>query len=95
MNSAIVGAVAASIGVPIVIALQARLFPTAEVDRFGPALEELGPRYRKWETVVGLLLFVLCAPIALSLWWCLRRMADWHASLLPKATITLTAMSIY
>jgi hypothetical protein len=95
MNSAYLGALAASIGVPIVLALLARLFPASTADSTGETLEDLRPRYQKWETRLGVLYLILCAPIALALWAALRRLSSWHATLLPPAAITLTAMPIY
>lgn len=68
VNSALIGALAASIGVPIAFLVLRRLFPVppgAQVDR---SLEDLRKEYGRWE-LLTLPLFLGIAPVASYLWW--------------------------
>jgi len=95
MNSAQIGALAASIGVPIVVAIFARVFPARTISSSGATLDDLRPQYEKWERRLGLLYLASCVPISLALWPCLRWLSSWHAALLPPADLTMTATPVY
>ena len=95
MGAAQLGALAASIAVPIALALLARLLPASTTDSAGPTLEELRPKYKKWDEGLTVLFLVLCAPITLALARGLQWLSARHAELLPPAEIILTAMPAY
>ena len=69
MESAIVGAIAALVGVPLVMAALARLYPRPSASTAGPKSdEELRREFRRWDLLSrGILLLV--APAAGYLWW--------------------------
>lgn len=67
-SSAWTGAVAALIGVPIVMALLRRLYPVSRDLDVGRSLDDLRREYGKWEFVTAALVFII-VPVTTFLWW--------------------------
>ena len=68
MTPGAVGAVVASIALPIVFAMLRRWFPVPPTTLAARPLDELRKEYGKWSALEVLLLFVI-APPASFLWW--------------------------
>lgn len=97
LDSGSVGAIAAAVAVPIVMAGLARLLPArppkAEVAAL--TLDELRARYRSWELGLGLGGLAAAVPIGLAAWLALRGLSAWHARLLGPADVLWVAEPYY
>ena len=78
-----------SIIVPLLLWWLARKFPAPELSDDGPTLEELRPKYRKWEFVFLALYLALWAPVSFALALPLQALARWHAHSLQADAQTL------
>lgn len=90
MNSAAIGAMAAAIAVPIVMAFLAKAFPAKTKAPSDASLESLKPRYAKWELGLTFLYIALWAPVTAAIWVPLQKAADWNAQLLAPADYRVT-----
>ncbi len=90
MNSAMVGALAAAIVVPIVMALLAKAFPPTVTAQSGASLETLKPKFAKWEVRLSLLYVALWIPVTGAIWLPLQATSDFTASLLGPADFRIT-----
>lgn len=68
-----------SIIVPLLFWWLARRYPAPELSQDGPSLEELAPRFRKWELVLVLVYMALWAPVAAALAFPLQWLGEWKA----------------
>ena len=91
MAERIIGGVAAAILTALVMAWLARAFPPPRTIGPGPALEELAPRYQKWEVLFIVVYMVSWAPVTFVLWWLLDALSDFNGRTLGPAVIILTA----
>ena len=91
MLERIIGGVAAALLTALAMAWLARTFPPPRTLGPGPALEELAPRYLKWETLFVVAYMVSWAPVTYALWWLLNALSDLNAGTLGPAAIILTA----
>lgn len=86
MNAASAGAIAAGIAIPAGLALLSRLFPSpAPTTVYFNALKTT---YRKWTTVMAVVMLAVTVPLSLLFWTILNALAHWRASLLPPAEVT-------
>jgi hypothetical protein len=97
MNSAQIGAIAASISVPIVMVLLAKAFPAKVLDPASAKsdLAALTPKYRKWEIAFSVCYIVAWIPCTLLIWVVFLGLARWHSSLLSDADFKLTTDPVF
>lgn len=87
MTDAITSVVIA-IAIPLVFWWLARKYPSPELLKDGPGLEELGPKYRKWELVLVAVYIVLWLPVSAALYAPLHFVAEWRAHLMQTDSLT-------
>lgn len=87
------GAAVALIWLPIMFALLRKLFPARPAPSSGVPLAELKAKYRKWVSLLGLLMFVTGVPLAVGLWFAMTGLASWCAGQLPSALITFAPVT--
>jgi hypothetical protein len=96
MNSAIAGATAAAIAVPILIALFAnKAFPAPQREKVAASLEELRPKYQNWEAGLTFLYGACCAVIGFLFWLILQWLGELHTQLLPDADLKITPGPVF
>lgn len=78
MTSA-VGTLLTAIAVPIVFWWLARKYPAPQLSAKGPSLEELWPKYRKWEWIILIAYFALWLPVSAAIYGPLHLVAGWRA----------------
>ena len=95
MNVPIICASAAVtlIWLPIMFALLRRLFPARPVPSSGLTLAELKARYRKWVSMLGVLMFVTGVLFSVGLWFAMGALASWSAHQLPSALVTFAPIT--
>lgn len=69
----------AAILIPISVWLMVRNYPAPQLDSEGPVLEELWPKYRKWEWIIIIAYIALWFPISDAIYWFLHVIATWRA----------------
>ncbi len=94
-NPAFLGAAAAAVGVPLVLALFARLFPTKPSPASGRSAEYLTKEYAKWERRAGFLYLAIAVPLGLLWWVLLIHLGSWVDRRLPEAEYTMTVGGLY
>lgn len=94
-NPAFLGAAAAAVGVPLVLALFARLFPTKPAPASGRSAEYLTREYTKWERRAGFLYLAIAVPFGLLWWVLLIHLGSWVDQRLPAAEYTMTVGRLY
>lgn len=77
-----------SITIPLLFWWLARQYPAPELTQDGPSLEELAPRFRKWEFALVVVYMALWAPVAAALATPLRWLAEWRARSMQVETQT-------
>ena len=91
MLERLIGGVVGAILTALLMAWAARAFPPPRSLGPGPTLEELAPRYGKWEALFIAVYMVSWAPVTYVLWWLLDALSDFNARTLGPAEIVLTA----
>jgi hypothetical protein len=74
-----VGHVLTAILVPAILWWLAKKFPSPELSKDGPSLEELAKKYRKWEVVAFVVMIALWLPVSLGIYEPLHALAGWIA----------------
>lgn len=91
----LLGAVAAAVLTALAMHWAMHAFPSRPDPGEGATLEELAPRYGKWEGLFVSLYLASWVPVTYVLWRLLRALADWNASLLGPADFVLTAEPLF
>jgi len=87
----VLGGAAAALLTAVLMTWVARAFPLRPGLGQGPTLEELAPKYAKWEGVFVAIYIVSWAPVTYGLWLLLQQLSDWNATTLGPAEILITA----
>lgn len=95
MNSAQAGALAATITVPIAMALLAKAFPAKSSPQSAATLESLKRKYAKWENRLKFVYLALWVPVTAAIWLPLQTISDWHGQLLSPAESRITPGPIF
>jgi hypothetical protein len=95
MNVPIVcaGAAVTLIWLPIMFALLRRLFPAQAAPPSGLPPEELKAKYRKWVSMLGVLMFLTGVLFSIGLWFAMSALANWSAQQLPSALVTFAPIT--
>lgn len=88
------GALAAALITGLAMAWVARAFPSRDITE-GPTLEQLAPRYGKWEALFIVVYMASWAPVTFVAWLLLRALAGWNAAALGPADFVLTADPVF
>lgn len=83
------GSLLTAIAVPIVFWWLARKYPAPQLSAKGPSLEELWPKYRKWEWIILIALFALWGPLSAAIYGPLHLVAGWRAASMQDTPDTL------
>jgi hypothetical protein len=75
----LLGALIAALALPLVFWWLATRYPAPELVQDGPTLEELAPKYRKWEVAIVVLYMALWAPVSAAIWYPLHLVAQARA----------------
>lgn len=87
MNVIIVAGVWATIGIQITLFALAKLFPSPPTAVTALSFPELKAKYKKWLGIMGVLIFVITAPLTLLVYPALQALAAWCATFLPPAEV--------
>ena len=68
-----------AIAIPIVFWWLARKYPAPQLSAQGPCLQELSPKYAKWEWIILLAYMALWAPVSAAIYAPLHLAARWRA----------------
>ena len=95
MNFPIVcaGAAVTLIWLPIMYSLLRKLFPAKAAPPSGLPPEELKAKYRRWVSMLGVLMFLTGVLFSIALWFAMSALADWSARQLPSAIITFAPIT--
>ena len=78
MTSAL-SALVTAIAVPVVFWWLARKYPAPQLAEDGPTLQELWPKYRKWEWIILIAYMALWVPVTAAIYAPLHLIAGWRA----------------
>lgn len=78
MTSALTSLLTA-IAIALVFWWLARRYPAPQLSEQGPSLEELWPKYRKWEWIILVLYMALWLPVSAAIYGCLHAVARLRA----------------
>ena len=78
-----------AIAIPLVFWWLARKYPAPQLSSEGPTLEELWPKYRKWEWIFIVAYFAMWFPVAAAIYAPLHFVAQWRAAHAQETTDTL------
>ena len=88
MTSAL-SALLTAIAVPIVFWWLARKYPAPQLSDDGPSLQELWPRYRKWEWITLAAYMALWFPVSAAIYAPLHLVARWRAESMQEEPDTI------
>jgi hypothetical protein len=69
----------AAVSIPLVFWWLSRRFPAPQLSVHGPTLEELAPKYRKWEVIFTLAYILMWFPVSAAVFAPLHFIALWRA----------------
>ena len=83
MTSALTSLLTA-IAIPIVLWWLARRYPAPQLSAQGPSLQELAPKYAKWELMIVLAYIALWAPVSAAIYAPLHLAARWRGAAMQQ-----------
>jgi hypothetical protein len=87
--ASVLSSVLTAIAIPIVLWWLARKYPAPQLSAEGPTLEELRPKYGKWEWILVAAYVALWFPVAAAIYGPLHLIAGWRAKAMQEDADTL------